>query len=97
MEHSANVKNLIGISLEIAFTLWATYSTYVNTFQKKISKFGLDAFFVFLFRFLADKKRIDKIRHNPSVVKRMALMMAIVSIGGIWDTAVHLLNFTSSH
>ena len=80
-----------GFTLEIIFTLWAIYAAYINWFHKTISKIGFDVFILYLIWLLSGKKNTAIFRKDPRLVRRMAVMMTIVSIGGILDIAITLV------
>jgi hypothetical protein len=84
MNHSSNFNlDLFVFGLGFLFTAGAIYSTCINIFHKRITKIGLDAFFVFLIQLMIGKKNTDIIRQDSRTIKRMAILMALVSIGGI--------------
>lgn len=74
-----------GFIFEFLWTVWVAYAAYINFFQKRFTKFGLDAIILYLLQIFFGKKNVDLIRNNARAVKRMAIMMTLVCIGGIWD------------
>ncbi len=80
-----------GLVLEILLTLWSIYTASVNFFQKRISNIGLDAFFLYLMWLLSGKKDTSVLRKDSRFVQRMGVIMLIVSIGGIWDMILSLI------
>ena len=93
MGYSINIKDLVGLGIEVFGTLWAIYSAYENFFQKRISKFGLDAFIIFLLQPLVGKEATHKVRHDSNAIKRNAIMMVLVAVATIWDIVKLLLRF----
>jgi len=93
MGHSMNIKDFVGLGIEVFGTLWAIYSAYENFFQKRISKIGLDAFIIYLVQPLVGKEATHKVRHDSNAIKRSAIMMVLVAVGTTWDIVKLLLKF----
>ncbi len=82
-----------GRAAEIIFTIWVTYSAYANLVQHRLTRLGFDAFIMGLIGLVAGKEVATAARQDQRVIKRMAIMMSLVAVGGIWDIVVFIIGY----
>lgn len=71
------------IIFSLLFTLASLYAAYNNIVLKRISKYGFDAFILFLMRFV-DKKQVEIVYRSPKYIRRSGVMMLLIGIGGVY-------------
>ncbi len=74
-----------GRVVETIFTIWVAYSAYANLVEHRITRLGFDGLIISLIGLMAGNAISQQARADPRVVKRMAIMMLLVTIGGVWD------------
>jgi hypothetical protein len=69
--------------INLIICLASLYSAWINLSKKQISKFGFDAFILFIGQ-LIDKNQAAKIRDDQKLIRRMGIMMILFGIGALY-------------
>ncbi len=78
MTHDFNAADIINT----VFFVLASYSAWYNLYNKRISKWGLDAFFVnFWLRLIVGKEYVKKAHKDSRLIRRSGIAMLLVAIG----------------
>jgi len=59
------------------------YAAWVNLIGNRISKYGFDAFILFIGK-IFDEKQINYVRNDPKMIRRMGIIMVLFLIGSVW-------------
>ena len=62
--------------------LLTSYSAWQNLVMKRISKYGFDGL-ILKIAWILDKDQTQKIYKSPILIRRMGIMMLLITIGGI--------------
>ena len=78
----------ISTYINIIIAILSLYAAWVNLVQKKISNFGFDAWLLVLGHII-DAKQVGKIYKDPTLIRRMGIMMLLFGIGAVYALVLY--------